>query len=98
MRLVAVTLVMVLALTLAIPRQAEALEPLTIVAIAGVAVLVVIVVIYLIVANASDSHRAAAGEPRYVACVESDSEPRNCWVLPEGATALAPAVNNLQGP
>lgn len=93
----AVALVVVLAITLALPRQAEALEPLTIVAIASLVLVGVIVVIYLVVANISGSRRAAAGEPRYVACVESDSEPRNCWVLHEAPTP-GPAVTNAQSP
>lgn len=93
----AVTLIVVLAVTLALPRRAEALEPLTIVAIAGLVLVGVIVVIYLVVANVSGSRRAAAGEPRYMACVESDSEPRNCWALPEAPTP-GPAVNNFQSP
>ncbi len=96
-RIVAVALVVVVTLTLVLPRRAEALEPLTIVAIATLVVVGVIIVVYLVVANVSGSRRAAVGEPRYVTCVESDSEARNCWALSEAPT-LAPAVNNLQSP
>ncbi len=92
----ALALIVVLAVTLAVPRQAEALEPLTIVAIASLAVLGLIIVVYLVIANVSGSRRQA-GEPRYVTCVESDSESRNCWAVPE-APPLAPAINTPQSP
>ncbi len=92
----ALALIVVLAVTLAVPRQVEALEPLTIVAIASLAVLGLIIVVYLVIANASGSHRQA-GEPRYVTCVESDLESRNCWAVPE-APSIAPAINNSQSP
>jgi hypothetical protein len=90
-RLVALTLVAVLALTLAAPAQAEALEPLTIVAIAGLAVVVVIVVVYLIVANSAPSRGASENAPRYMACAESDTEARSCWPVsdPSGLVLAA---------
>jgi hypothetical protein len=95
-RLLALTLVAVLALTLAVPARAEALEPLTIVAIASLAVIGVIVIVYLIVANVEGSRRGAESEPRYVACAESDTEARACWAVPE-ASALVPAPDIPQG-
>ena len=94
-RLLAFTLVAVLALTLAAPARADALEPLTMVAIASLAVVGVVLIVYLIVANMGDSRRSATGEPRYVACVESDAEPRACWALPESPPP-APAAEIRQ--
>jgi len=101
-RLLALTLVAVLTLTLAAPARAEALEPLTIVAIAGLAVVVVIIVVYLIVANSAPSRGAVESEPRYLACVESDTEARTCWAVPEvsagsAVSGLVPAAPIVQG-
>ncbi len=68
-RVLAMVLIVALTLTLVAPARAEALEPLTVLAIAGVAVVVVILVAYLIAANARGGR--AAAEPRvYVACIE----------------------------
>jgi len=50
-RVLALALAVVLLVTFATPAKAEAIEPLTILAIAGAALLVVVLVIYLIVAN-----------------------------------------------
>lgn len=99
-RLLAFTLVAVLTLTLAAPARVDALEPLTMVAIASLVVVAVIIVVYLIVANVADKKRGAAtGEPRYVACVESDAEPRTCWALPEPPPSALTALtaDTLQG-
>jgi hypothetical protein len=99
-RLLALTLVAVLTLTLAAPAPAEALEPLTIVAIAGLAVVAVIIIVYLVVANAAPSRGNVESEPRYMACVESDTEARACWAVPEqipGVSALAPTTTIPQG-
>src|SRR5262249_2792123 len=83
-RLLAVILAVVLTITLVVPARAEAIEPLAIVGLATLAVVVVILVVYLIVANRSDSRQSQDGERRYLACVESDTEARTCWVLPQG--------------
>ena len=91
-RLLALTLVAVLTLTLAAPAPAEALEPLTIVAIAGLAVVAVIIIVYLVVANATPSRDTVESEPRYMACVESDTEARVCWAVPEQAPAISAFV------
>ena len=50
-RVLAVVLAVVLLVTFATPAKAEAIEPLTIIAIAGVAVIVLVLVVYLVVAN-----------------------------------------------
>ena len=91
-RLLAFTLVALLTLTLAAPARAEALEPLTLVAIASLVVVGVVLIVFLIVANMADSRGTATRELRYVACVESDAEPRACWALPE-APRPAPAAD-----
>ena len=95
-RLLAFTVVAVLALTLVAPARADALEPLVMVAIASLAVVGVIIIVYLIVANMADSRGTATSELRYVACVESDAEPRACWALPEPPPP-APAADIHQG-
>ena len=83
-RFLSLILIAILAIGVATPGRAEAIEPLTIVAIAGAAVLVVVLVVYLVVANLHDSQgRKAEAEPRYVACIESDLAPRSCWTIPE---------------
>ena len=94
--LLALTLVVVLTLTLAAPARAEALEPLTLVALASLAVVGVIIIVYLIIANVEHSRSSAESEPRYVACVESDTEPRTCWAVPEVST-LVPVATVPQG-
>src|SRR5262249_59739233 len=97
-RVLAAVLLAALVVSLATPSRAEALEPFTIVAIAGLVVVAVIIVVYLVVANIHDSQRSEA-TPRYMACVESDAEPRACWALPSApvldAASVAPAT---QGP
>jgi hypothetical protein len=91
-RLLTLVLIATLAIGFATPGRAEAIEPLTIVAIAGLAVIVIVVVVYLIVANMNESKsRNVQGEPRYLACIESDVEPRNCWAIPE-PSGHVPAV------
>ena len=50
-RVLALALAVVLLVTFATPAKAEAIEPLTVLAIAGVAVLVLVLVVYLVVAN-----------------------------------------------
>jgi hypothetical protein len=83
-RLLSLVLIATLIIGLATPGRAEAIEPLTIVAIAGAAVLVVAVVIFLVIANMHDSQKKSVqGELRYLACVDSDVTPGNCWVISE---------------
>jgi hypothetical protein len=50
-RVLALALAVVLLVTFATPAKAEAIEPLTILAIAGAALIVVVLVVYLVVAN-----------------------------------------------
>jgi len=100
----AVVLIVTLAIGFATPGRAEAIEPLTIVAIAGIAVIVVVVVVYLIIANMHESQRKSVqGEPRYLACVESDVAPRDCWAIPDPSAAALAAPRTViaaatQGP
>ena len=82
-RLLALMLVVVLGLSLAAPARAEALEPLTILAIVGAGVVVVIIVVFLIVANTKGSRLANEAQPLMVVCVESDAQLRNCSSLPQ---------------
>ena len=51
LRLVAITLVVVLMVTIATPEKAEAMDPFTIMAILGAAAVVAIIIAYLVVAN-----------------------------------------------
>jgi hypothetical protein len=50
-RILALALAVVMLVTFATPAKAEALEPMTILAIAGAAVIVVVLIVYLVVAN-----------------------------------------------
>ncbi len=95
-RLLSVVLLVVLAVTVATPARAEALEPMTILALVSLGIAVVIVVGYLIVANVSGSRMAQADAPVLVACAESEGTPRACW--PRTPTAATPAVETAQGP
>ena len=95
-RMLSLVLVVTLVVGLAAPGRAEAMEPTLIIALASAAVVVVILIVFLVVANMHESERMSQAEAkRYMACVESDVEPRACWVLPEGSTpasAAAPVV------
>jgi hypothetical protein len=97
-RLLAVVLVVTLAIGFATPGRAEAIEPLIIVSIAGIAVIVIVVIVYLIVANMHESRtKAVKGEPQYLACIDSDVSPGNCWAIselpaPGAAITIPPAA------
>jgi hypothetical protein len=94
-RMLSLVLVVTLVVGFATPGRAEALEPTLIIALASAAVVVVILIVFLVVANMNESQKMSkADAQRYMACVESDVEPRACWVLPEGST-LAPATPPL---
>jgi len=83
-RLLSLVLIVTLIIGFATPGRAEAIEPLTIVAIAGVAVIVIGVIVYLVIANMHESQKKSVqGERRYLACVDSDVSPRNCWAISE---------------
>lgn len=81
--MLSVVLLVAIVVGLATPGRAEAMDPMTIMAIAGAAAVVVIIVVFLVVANMHDAQRSAA-TPQYVACAESDTAPRTCWALPSG--------------
>src|SRR5262249_1008253 len=82
-RFLALALIAALFINFAMPARAEAIEPLTIMLIAGVALVVVVVIVVVVIANMADKEkrRADLGELRYLACIESDMEPRNCWPI-----------------
>jgi hypothetical protein len=62
-RVLALALVVVLLVTFATPAKAEAIEPLTILAIVGAALIVVVLIVYLVVANVEgDKMRSQAPE------------------------------------
>ena len=83
-RLLSLVLIATLIIGFATPGRAEAIEPLTIVAIAGIAVIVIGVIIYLVIANMHESQKKSVqGEPRYLACIDSDVAPGNCWAVSE---------------
>jgi hypothetical protein len=83
LRGLAVVLVVVLTATVIAPARAEAIDPMTILAIAGAAVCVVILIAFLVVANTKGSKMEQVEErqPVMVACVEVDGQPRNCWAV-----------------
>src|SRR5690349_24349354 len=92
LRLTAIVLVTILAVTLAAPARAEA-DAMLAVALAGVAVIVVIVIVYLVVASSRGPKMPAAeAQPVMVACVESDIEMRSCWPVPAASAAATPAA------
>jgi hypothetical protein len=66
MRLLAVTLIVVLALTLAAPARAEA-DVLTILAITSLAIAGVVIIAYLVIANIEGGRRADTGHLAWVA-------------------------------
>ena len=85
LRLVALSLLVVIAMTVAAPARAEA-DILLVAGIATVAVAVVLLVVYLVVANVHDSRRGEAA-PTYVVCAETPGQPTSCE-LPAGAVAV----------
>jgi uncharacterized membrane protein len=86
MRLLAVVLVVVLLATVSAPARAEAIDPMTAIAIAGAAVCVVILIVFLVIANTKGPKMDETGmddqrQPVMVACVEAEGQPRNCWAV-----------------
>lgn len=65
-RFIALVLATVLLVVAATPAKAEALEPLTMVAIAGLAVAGIVLIAYLIIANIEGKKFAEAGEGQAV--------------------------------
>ena len=85
LKLTAVVMVCVLTVTFAAPAKAEAIDPLTALAIASAAVGVLLVVVVLVIANISDAKQA--GVPVLYACAEAEGQPRTCWPLEQGSSA-----------
>jgi hypothetical protein len=96
LRLTAVVLAAVLALTLVAPARAEA-DPLLYVGLASIVIIVVIVVVYLVVASSRGPKMPVEGQPVMIACVDSDVEARSCWPVPAASTAI-PAAVDLRAP
>lgn len=97
LRLIAVVMVCVLALTVTAPARADAIDPLTAVAIGAAAVGVLLVVLFLVVANLADAKKASV--PVLYACVEVEGQPRNCWPLSDaGPTPLLVAPEPAPAP
>ena len=94
LRLIAITLVVVLMVTIATPEKAEAIDPFTIMTILGAAAVVAIIVAYLIIANTRgpkmDKDDAGLRTPVMVACVEVEGQPRSCWALDRPEQKIAP--------
>ena len=101
-RLVALVLVVTVAVTCATPTKADAMDPLTILAIASAGDVVLILVLYLIAANVTDSRSSAGPKPVYLACVESDTAPLACWQTSQSpaeiVAELTAAPAPVQGP
>jgi hypothetical protein len=65
-RLIAIVLIVVLVVMVATPEKADAMDPLTIMAIVGAGVIVVVLIAFLVIAN-KEGKRADNG-PVYIAC------------------------------
>jgi hypothetical protein len=94
LRLIAITLVVVLMVTIATPKKAEAMDPFTIMAILGAAAVVAIIVAYLIIANTRgpkmEKDDAGMRVRVMVACVEVEGQPRSCWAVDHPEQKIAP--------
>jgi hypothetical protein len=93
MRVIAVMLAVVLVMTFAAPARAEAIDPMTWVAIAGAAVVVIILIAYIIVASSKGPRMPDARDesmPVMVACAEAEGQPRSCWVVDRPAERVNP--------
>ena len=106
-RLLSLVLIVTLIIGFATPGRAEAIEPLTILAIAGAAVLVIGIIVFLVIANMNESkQKSVQGEPRHLACIDSDVSPGNCWAISElpgsvsglAAQSVAIAAATTQSP
>jgi hypothetical protein len=97
-RFVALLLAAVLLIVAGAPAKADALEPLTIVAIAGLVVAGIVLIAYLVVANVEGDRSAGEGRVVWVACAAADG----CATIPaEAAAALGQPVleaADRQGP
>lgn len=88
-RLLALLLATVLLVVASTPAKAEAIEPLTIVAIVGLVAAGIILIAYLLVANVEGSKRSDLGRLAWMACGGDE-----CWTVP-AATAAAIAERTL---
>jgi hypothetical protein len=87
-RLIAIVLIVVLVVMVATPEKADAMDPLTIMAIVGAGVIVVVLIAFLIIAN-KEGKRADNG-PIYIACNGPD-----CLALAAEAVASYGAVSSI---
>jgi hypothetical protein len=83
-RTIALVLVLVMLITAATPARAEAIEPLTILAIASAAVVVIILITFLVVANMSDRRQADVPDDRPAVAVTA------FVIVAQGAAAEGP--------
>ena len=81
-RVLALALAVVLMVTFATPAKAEAIEPLTILAIAGAALIVIVLVVYLVVANVEGDSKMRSEAP----------ELQPVYALPGPVASEPPAV------
>jgi hypothetical protein len=97
-RLIAIVLIVALVVMVATPEKADALEPMTIIAIAGAAAIIIVLILYLVIANKEGSR---ASQPVYIACTGEDclsaarqaAEPYG-----EVASITVVSVSPIQGP
>ena len=93
MRVIAVMLVVVLMMTFAAPARAEAIDPMTALAIAGAAVVVIILIAYIIIASSKGPRMPDAQDERMpvmVACAETEGQPRTCWAVDRPGERFSP--------
>jgi hypothetical protein len=87
-RLIAIVLIVALAVLVATPEKADAMDPLTIIAIVGAAAIVVVLIAFLVIAN-KEGDRADNG-PIYLACNGAD-----CLALAMQAASSYGTVSSL---
>ena len=66
-KLIALVLLVAVAATLLQPARAEAIEPMTVIAIVSVAVGVLIIIAVVVIANVRDRQKGEASEPTVIA-------------------------------
>jgi hypothetical protein len=87
-RLIAIVLIVVLVVMVATPEKADAMDPLTIMAIIGGAAIVIVLIAFLVIAN-TEGKRADNG-PIYIACNGPD-----CLALAAQAAASYGTVSSI---
>jgi hypothetical protein len=97
LRLIALALATVLTIVAATPAKAEAVDPLTIVALVGLAAAGIVLIAYLVVANVAGKRRADTGRVIWMACTGD-----GCAAVPAETVAAiadpAVALSERQGP